>query len=415
MSTEQRIALEDRLLENRIKALVATTALGMGFDKPDLGFVIHYQAPGSVVFYYQQVGRAGRAVDKAYGILLSGREDTALMDFFIRSAFPTPCEVQQIVSALKNAPDGLTLSELGAEVNIRSGRIENAMKIMALESPPPIVKQGHKWQLTTSNLSRDFWDRVERLTALRKQEQQQMQDYVSLRQGHMEFLIEALNGAPCPPQPLRLPFLDDGIDPVLLRSAGQFLHAGRTLPPRKQWPRGQRRSGFQGNIPPALRANPGKALCSWGDEGWGSAVRTGKYETRKFHDELVQACAELLRDWHPVPAPQWVTCIPSTRHPSLVPDFAQRLAQILHLPFYPALQKVADRPPQKEMRNPAHQFANVCDAMEIDGQNLRPGPVLLVDDMVDSRWTFAMSAWLLRKAGSGEVWPLALADAGGGK
>ena len=69
------------------RALVATTALGMGFDKPDLGFVIHYQTPGSVVAYYQQVGRAGRALDRAYGRRCA------------RQAFPTS-EVSKSVGAL---------------------------------------------------------------------------------------------------------------------------------------------------------------------------------------------------------------------------------------------------------------------------------------------------------------------------
>ena len=188
--------LEQDLLDNRVKALVATVALGMGYDKPDLAFVIHYQMPGSVVAYYQQVGRAGRGVDAAYGVLLSGSEDSDITDFFIDSAFPTQQEVRQIIAALESEPQGLSEPQILAEVNIRQNRLTQAIKMLALELPAPIVKQGSRWQLTASRLSTEFWERAERLTALRHEEQEQMQDYLALESGHMEFLIRALDGTP---------------------------------------------------------------------------------------------------------------------------------------------------------------------------------------------------------------------------
>ena len=171
-----REALEQSLLDNRVKALVATTALGMGFDKPDLGFVIHYQTPGSVVAYYQQVGRAGRALDRAYGVLLSGEEETGITDYFIASAFPTRDEVRQVIDTLKEVPDGLSVPKLLGRVNLSSGRIEKTMLLLSLESPAPIAKQGTKWQLTAADPSSGFWERAERLTDLRHEEQHQMQD-----------------------------------------------------------------------------------------------------------------------------------------------------------------------------------------------------------------------------------------------
>ena len=193
---ERREELEHALLGNRVKALAATTALGMGFDKPDLGFVIHYQSPGSVVAYYQQVGRAGRALDTAYGVLLSGEEDAQIGDYFIDSAFPTQDEVQQVLEALESAPDGLSVPNLLGEVNISAGRIDKTIALLSLESPAPITKEGTKWQLTAAYLSDGFWERAERLTSLRREEQRQMQEYVSLESGHMEFLIRALDGEP---------------------------------------------------------------------------------------------------------------------------------------------------------------------------------------------------------------------------
>ncbi len=413
MESGERLALEEKLLSNRVKALVATVALGMGYDKPDLGFVIHYQAPGSVVSYYQQVGRAGRDGNQAYGILLSGREETEITDFFIRSAFPSHTEVQQVIEALERAPDGLTMKELETAVNISPGRLVQTTKILALEAPAPILKQGSKWYRLPARLSPAFWDRIQRLTALRQAEQQQMQEYVALPNRHMQFLIEALDSNPGTVTPPGLPPVNAETSPATQRIAEQFLRrSGGAILPRKQWPGSLGIAPFRGNIRHNLRANPGRALCCWGDGAWGRDVEDGKYHASRFSEDLVQACVDLIANWAPTPRPRWVTCIPSSRYPELVPDFARRLAAFLRLPFRAALHKVRDHPPQKQMANSAHQCKNMIGAMEVVSSHLHPGPVLLVDDMVDSRWTFTMATWLLRQSGSGDVWPLALAHAG---
>ena len=155
-SGDRRVELENALLQNRVKTLVATTALGMGFDKPDLAFVIHYQTPGSVVGYYQQVGRAGRALAAAHGVLLSGLEETEINEYFIESAFPSHDEVSQVLAALQRAPSGLTVNELMRHVNVRKGRIDKTLLLLSLESPSPIAKQKTKWMLTTAELSEEF-------------------------------------------------------------------------------------------------------------------------------------------------------------------------------------------------------------------------------------------------------------------
>ena len=157
---------------------------------------------------------------------------------------------------------------------------------------------------------------------------------------------------------------------------------------------------------------PGKALCVWGDAGWGGLVRHGKYRDRRFADDLVAACARMILDWNPRPRPAWVTCVPSLRHPDLVPDLAKRLADALSLPFHAVLAKTDDRPEQKTMANSTQQARNIDGSLALNGQPVPKGPVILVDDMVDSRWTLAIAAWLLRGAGSGEVWPLALSQTG---
>ncbi|MDP2662368.1 MAG: RecQ family ATP-dependent DNA helicase [Dehalococcoidia bacterium] len=414
---EGRANLEQALLENRVKALVATTALGMGFDKPDLAFVIHYQTPGSVVAYYQQVGRAGRALDSAYGVLLSGEEDTEITDYFIESAFPTREEVGSVLTALEAAPAGLTVPELLGKVNLSKGRIDKAIALLSLESPAPIAKQDSKWQLTAANLSEAFWQRAERLTVLRREEQRQMQEYVSLTSGHMTFLIRALDGEPGELQTLDLPALSTMADPGLVQEAIAFLRrTSLPIEPRKQWPAGgMPQYRLKGRIASEHQAQSGKALCIWGDAGWGGLVRHGKYRDGHFADELVAACDSLVRLWNPQPTPEWVTCVPSLRRPELVPNFARRLAARLGLPFYAAVEKTDDRPEQKTMANSTQQARNIDGSLAIDKQQLPAGPVLLVDDMVDSRWTLTVAAWLLRLNGSGEVWPMALALTGNEK
>lgn len=411
---DRRMALEQALLDNQVKALVATTALGMGYDKPDIAFVIHYQMPGSVVAYYQQVGRAGRALDAAYGVLLSGAEETDITDWFIKSAFPTRAEAADVLDALEAEPNGLSVPELLGRVNVSKGRIDKTVALLSLESPPPIAKQGSKWQLTSAKLSESFWQRAERLTSLRRDEQQQMQEYVSLGAGHMAFLISALDGDPSTVTLPGLPALPSTVNPDIVQTAIAFLRrTSLPIEPRKMWPAGgMPQYGVKGNIPDNHKSQPGKALCIWGDAGWGGLVRQGKYQDGHFSDDLVVACVKMIQEWNPQPAPAWVTCVPSLRHPELVPDFAQRLAAALNLPFHAVLVKTDHRPEQKTMANSTQQARNIDGSLDINGQLVPHGPVLLVDDMVDSRWTLTVSAWLLRKSGSGEVWPLALAETG---
>ena len=377
---------------------------------------MHYQAPESVVAYYQQVGRAGRALDGAYGVLLSGTEETASPDYFIASAFPTRDEVQALLDAFGASPRGSFDTRVAGTCKPEPSRVDKAIALLSLESPAPLARVGSRWQLTAANLSEEFWERAERLTELRRYEQQQMQEYVALNSEHMAFLIRALDGDPGSVREPPLSPLPTAVDPALVREALTFLRRTNfPIEPRKQWPAGgMPQSGQQGAIPESVRALPGKALCVWGDAGWGRLVREGKYRDGRFGDELVDASAALVRDWNLQPSLAWVTCIPSRRHPELVPRFAQLLAQALGLPFHPVLEKTDDRPEQKTMANSTYQARNVDGSLAVRSGGLPSGPVLLVDDLVDSRWTLTVAAWLLRSNGSGEVLPFAIALAGGG-
>ena len=412
-SGSRRPELEQALSENRIKALVATTALGMGYDKPDLSFVIHYQMPSSVVAYYQQVGRAGRALNAAYGILLSGKEEDDIANWFIKSAFPTNEEVKEVVAQLEAHPAGLSVPQLLKEVNLSQGRVEKTLSLLALESPPPITKSGRHWQKTEVALSEDFWERAERLTTLRRREQQRMREYVHLPFGHhMSFLISELDGDPSGVITSSLQALSEDFPKDKLREANIFLKRYHLpINPRKQWPNGGlKHSNNHGKIAKSYQANSGKVLSLLGDAGLGDLVNVGKNQQQYFSDELIDACVVMFKEWAPQPAPTWVTCVPSLRNPTLVPDFAKRLAQALNLSFRVAIEKIDSRPEQNKFNNSFQQARNVDGSLAPIRDQILSSPVLLVDDVILSGWTLTISSWLLRKNGSGEVWPLTLAQ-----
>lgn len=415
LDNAEREVLEDQLINNEIKALVATTALGMGFDKPDLGFVIHYQRPGSVVHYYQQVGRAGRAVEQAYGILLSGNEDDDITDYFIKTAFPPEAHTQQVLNALNQADEGCSVPQLEQQLNLARGQIEKVLKLLSLESPAPVTKQGSKWYATPVNYQPDI-NKIAQLTRIRRQEQAQMQDYMASQQCLMAFLARALddsNPVPCGKCAVCLgqPVLPETYSMERVNQAIQYLRrSDQIIEPRKKWPsQALPHYGFSGNIRANLRAEAGRALSLWGDAGWGELVKQGKYQDNRFDDTLVRGAFEMIQRWQPQPPPTWVTCVPSLHRPELVPNFAQRLAQMLGLPFVPVVRKVRQNQPQKTMSNSYQQAHNLDGAFVVDPWQGIGGSVFLVDDMVDSRWTFTVVAALLRRSGSGQVFPLALA------
>jgi ATP-dependent DNA helicase RecQ len=415
LESDARETLEEQLLKNEIKALVATTALGMGFDKPDLGFVIHYQRPGSVVHYYQQVGRAGRAVEKAYGILLSGDEDDEITNYFINTAFPSEAHTQQVLNVLNQAVDGCSVTQIEQQLNLSRGQIDKVLKLLSLESPAPAIKQGSKWYATPVNYQPDK-DKIERLTKIRQQEQARMREYMHSQQCLMTFLAAELDD----PNPttcgrcavcLGRPLLSETCSIELVNQAIQYLRrCDQIIEPRKKWPpQALTIYGFSGNIKDNLRAEAGRALSLWGDAGWGELVKQGKYRDACFNDLLVQGVFDMIQRWQPQPTPSWVTCVPSLNRPELVSNFAQQLAEKLGLPFMPIVRKIRPTQLQKNMSNSYQQAHNLDGAFAIDSWEGISGSVFLVDDMVDSRWTFTVIAALLRHAGSGMVFPVALA------
>ncbi|MBA0217640.1 RecQ family ATP-dependent DNA helicase [Pectobacterium brasiliense] len=407
--------LESLLLNNQIKVLVATTALGMGYDKPDLGFVIHYQMPGSIVAYYQQVGRAGRGIERAVGILMSGVEDREIHEFFRGSAFPAETQVTEILQALANA-DGLTLREIEEQTNLRYGQIEKVLKFLSVDSPAPVIKIDQKWRRTPIPYAMDR-SRIAHLTGQREREWQEMQAYLAETSCKMTFLRHALDDRDTTPcgqctSCLGRPVIAIPLKAELIHRAGMFLKQAETVirPNIQVAANAFIKYSFRGNLAQNLRTQEGRVLSRWGDAGWGRKVADNKYAGH-FSDELVAAMAEMIQQrWQPEPAPEWICCVPSRNHPTLVPDFAQRLAKRLNLPFVDAIHKIRDNQPQKGQQNRFHQCRNLDGAFAVIS-SIPKGAVLLIDDIVDSGWTLAVIAALLQQAGSGCVYPAALASA----
>ncbi|MGE3589767.1 MAG: helicase-related protein, partial [Ilumatobacteraceae bacterium] len=400
---DDRLDAEARLQRNEVKALVATSALGMGYDKPDLAFVVHFQAPGSPVAYYQQVGRAGRQLEQSAGILLRGAEDREIQDWFIETAFPDAGDVDAVLAVFAFAEGPVTLGRILDEVNMRRGDVELVLKQLTVEG---VLRRlsGQTYERTLKPWTYPA-ERVAAVTADRRLEQQQMATYARGETCRMEFLTGVLD------DPRRGPCgvcdVCSGsrhaieLDESLVAEAERYLRRGYALvEPRKQ--------RFGKKLADDLRLEPGRALCLWNDAGWGRLVAQGR-DSGHFDDRLIASVADMVDDWSPRPMPTWVTYVPSLRRPGVVPDLARRIAERMGLPLVDIVEKVRETPPQKRQQNGAHQERNVQGAFRLRAAPSAE-PVFLVDDTVDSRWTLTEIGALLREKGSGPVHPLVLAS-----
>ena len=410
-SNTYRVYLEDLLEQNKLKALVSTSALGMGYDKPDIGFVIHYQAPSSVVTYYQQVGRAGRQINNALGLLMSGMEDSAIVEYFRNSAFPKPESVQVILNALSQN-DGLTTYQLQRELNLSAGKFSSALKFLSVENPSPVLKVGSNWYRSTVDYVLDS-DKISRLSVQREVEWREMQSYISHKGCLMEFLANSLND----PNPRRCgkcqncrnaEVVSSMVDIKIGHFAQRYIrNSSFPLNCKRLIPKDALTSyGLTGTIPSGLRPQTGRILSRWNDPGWGQIVAEDK-SAGHFCDELVDAVKEMLHRWDPDPFPKWITSIPSLRRPNLVRDFCDRLSRKLDIPYIQLIRKSKDNLPQKEQQNGYHQCKNLDGAFVVEGDPPNV-PGLLLDDVVNSGWSLTIGSALLLRQGSGPILPVAL-------
>ncbi|MFJ7494760.1 RecQ family ATP-dependent DNA helicase [Streptomyces sp. NPDC097727] len=425
---------EDDLLANRVKALVATSALGMGFDKPDLGFVIHLGSPSSPIAYYQQVGRAGRGVAHAEVLLLPGKEDEAIWQYFASVAFPPEEQVRRTIDVLAQAGRPLSLPALEPLVDLRRTRLETMLKVLDVDGAVRRVKGG--WIATGECWAYDS-ERYAWVARQRASEQQAMRDYATTTGCRMEFLRRQLDDEQATAcgrcdNCAGARFDDHVSDAALDGARGELGRPGVEVEPRKMWPTGLAAVGvdLKGRIPAGELSLTGRALGRLSDIGWGNRLRpmlAAQTPDAPVPDDVTNAVVSVLADWakgpggwasgaeDATPRPVGVVTIASRSKPQLIQSLGSRIAEVGRMPL---LGSVAYTPSAAEVRisqtNSAQRVRALHETLVVepelaDALAAASGPVLLVDDLSDTGWTLAVAARLLRRAGAQGVFPLVLA------
>ena len=411
---------ETALKENRVKALVATSALGMGFDKPDLGFVLHLGAPSSPVAYYQQVGRAGRGTPNADVLLLPGAEDRDIWQYFATSSMPEEGPANAVLAELA---DGAVLSSgvLETRVNLKRSPLELLLKVLAVDGAVEKVSGG--WRGTGRPWHYDR-ERYERIAAARVKEQQAMLDYENTSGCRMQFLSEQLDdpaAAPCGrcDNCAGRWFADDVAAEASENAGSALSRVGVEVDPRGMYPSGMDRLGVpvKGKIKPGQAVASGRALARLTDLGWGGRLREifapGAGDA-PADAALINGCVQVLAQWGWEQRPVAIVSVPSRSRPQLVDSLARGLSDLGRIPYLGALLAPHGGPTGGPGGNSAFRLASVWDQFAVPPEGAawfaaNPGPVLLVDDFADSRWTLTEAGRVLREAGAGSVLPFVLA------
>ena len=408
ISKEDKAIVLEKFQQNEIKVLVATVAFGMGYDKPDIGFVIHFQRPANIVSYYQQIGRAGRGIELAYAILLCGEEDEHINQYFINSAFPTEKDMNIVVDFITDNP-GKSISEIKGALNIRANRVEKTLKYLSVGDDiyTEYVNRKKGYYKSAKKWEPDL-ERSEGITAIRYKEIQNMVEFTKQKGCYMKYIAEKLddvNAKVCGKcSNCKGLIFDETVGAETVQRAQQFIKSKfGVIEPRKQFP-------DKTKIEYELQFKSGIVLSNYADAGYGLAVQKGKYVDGYFADELVDASAKILSEFIKNNNIEWITPVTSKRHPKLVPDFAKRLADKLGIGYFEGIKKF-NAEEQKKFENSDGQYRNANDSFEII--QIKKENILLVDDMVDSRWTFTVCAMKMREKGSGDIYPFALANTAG--
>ncbi|MGW2153179.1 RecQ family ATP-dependent DNA helicase [Nonomuraea sp. NPDC001699] len=410
----ERLAAEEALLNNKIKALVATSALGMGFDKPDLGFVVHVGAPQSPVAYYQQVGRAGRGVERAEVILLPGAEDREIWAYFTSLAFPPEPVVRATLQALEQG-GVMSTPALETAVDLSRSRLEMMLKVLDVDVDGAVRRVKGGWESTGEPWEYDT-ERYARIAAERKAEQDAMLRYLTTEECREQYLRRHLDDDTATPCGRCDNCTGRHRSPEIAAQAVEtarerLSRPGVEIEARRQWPTGL--ADLSGRIKPELGAEPGRALGRLTDIGWGNRLRELLAGADgPMADDMFKAVIQVLSAWGWQERPVAVVNVPSATRPQLVRGFAERLAQVGRLTYLGELGYRAG--------SPGRQFNSAKRVQAIRGTLAMPkelgaaiadcgGPVLLVDDRVDTGWTMTLAAALIRHAGAPAVLPLALA------
>ncbi|MBO1335787.1 RecQ family ATP-dependent DNA helicase [Streptomyces sp. VRA16 Mangrove soil] len=428
---------EEDLLANRVKALVATSALGMGFDKPDLGFVVHLGSPSSPIAYYQQVGRAGRGVEHAEVLLLPGKEDEAIWRYFASLAFPPEDQVRRTLDVLAQSDRPLSLPALEPLVELRRSRLETMLKVLDVDGAVHRVKGG--WIATGQPWVYDT-ERYAWVAKQREAEQQAMREYATATGCRMEFLRRQLDdeeAAPCGRcDNCTEPRFDISVSPQALNSArGELGRPGVEVEPRKMWPTGLGAVGIdlKGRIPAGEQAGTGRALGRLSDIGWGNRLRpmlAPQAPDGPVPDDVARAVVEVLADWakgpggwasggaDAQPRPAGVVTMASHTRPQLIESLGAGIAQVGRMPLLGRVEYAPGSDTAHISRSNSAQRLRALDGTltlppELaEALSRAGGPVLLVDDFTETGWTLAMATRLLRRAGAEGVLPLVLAVQG---
>jgi ATP-dependent DNA helicase RecQ len=421
----QRLAAEEDLLANRVKALVATSALGMGFDKPDLGFVVHLGAPQSPVAYYQQIGRAGRGVERADVVLLPGREDRDIWAYFASLAFPAEGPVRATLETLAEAGRPLSTAAIETHVDLSRGRLEMMLKVLDVDGA--VTRTVGGWAATGRPWAYDR-ERYERVARERKREQEAMLTYEATDGCRMEFLRRELDDPEavacgrcdnCTGQPWPA-----DVPQASASAAGERLaRPGVDVEPRKMWPTGMKELGIDasGKIPAARTAGTGRSLGRLTDIGWGTTLRAllaPGAPDEPVTAQLTDAMIKVLAAWDWAERPASVVTMPSRTRPLLISSLGMRIAAIGRLTYLGELGYATQDGPGPRRHNSAQRLASLWHAIVVpddlrDALKAADGPVLLIDDQIDTGWTMTVAAALLRDAGASAVLPLALATVTG--
>jgi ATP-dependent DNA helicase RecQ len=402
--SDNREILEGRLRRNEIKALVATSALGMGYDKPDLAFCIHLGSPASPVAYYQQVGRAGRALDDAIAVLVPGPPDERIWEYFATSGIPTDEQVERILDALGGGPQ--SLGGVEAVTGIRRGRLETLLKILAVDEV--VTKSRDGWEATGRAwyFDEQKWSDLRRV---RSAEADLMRRYAHGDGCLMEFLQRALDD-PDPRPCGRCSVCDGRLPAPGARPSSELVEAARrffrgrdvVIEPRKLWV-----SGLAGRKGKIAGVAPGRALAFADDPAWGDVLRVLWQRDAPAPPEVLDGLVQVLVRWSASwQRPVAVVAMPSRRFPLLVGSLAEQVARVGRLPLVDALG-VSGPPPTAEAASAVRARDLLARTSVRDGVSF-DGPVLLVDDTVRTRWTVTVASALLAEVGASQVMPLAV-------